>query len=311
MQPPAAGRATLRSSWWLLLVIGSWPILSSLTAGNVEIVLLFAVLLAAWALWRSQAVLSAPLIAFVVLVKPYYALFFVAFGFLLFVNPDHNRRATWGRLSTSAMATLLTVVIAVVLWGPALRPAALQYVNHALDYSWFVLPVEQQTPLSMWNRTPLQGLVNLGVAPQRAQPLALALWVVALLGTLWLSRGRRLTFAITFALALVLLYWGRPVGWGFYFLEIIVVVAVWPMLRAWQRLFLLAAVLALMASHWLALWLTLQGVWLRLVTMQSATLPWETWLVLPLAWLVLITAAGREQAPTSPSNVEEPGGKND
>jgi hypothetical protein len=33
---------------------------------------------------------------------------------------------------------------------------------------------------------------------------------------------------------------------------------------------LLAGVLALMVSHWLALVLTIQGVWLRLVTLQSA-----------------------------------------
>jgi hypothetical protein len=55
-----------------------------------------------------------------------------------------------------------------------------------------------------------------------------------------------------------------------------------------------------MASHWVALALTLQGVWLRLLTMQSAEFPWETWLVPILSWLVLMVAARQQSESASP-----------
>ncbi|RIK39931.1 MAG: hypothetical protein DCC55_16525 [Chloroflexi bacterium] len=297
------------SSRWLLLVVGSWPVLSLLTtAGNVEPVLLFAALVAAWALWRGHALWSAPLIAFVVMVKPFYALFFVAFGLLALVNPDQNRWALLGVLTRSAMITLIVVVVTVVMWGRALWLPTWHFIANALEHHWLVLPVEQQTPLSIWNRTPLQGLVNWGVEPQLAQQLSLGLWVIALLVTLWTCVGRRLTFPLTFALALVLYYWGRPIGWAFYFLEFVVVLAVWPFLWSWQRSALFLGVLALMASHWLALVWTLQGYWLRLVTLQSAEWPWETWLVLPLAWLLLVTAVRQGERVPAPEFVAEPEG---
>lgn len=295
---PSGAPGETGSSWWLLLLIGSWPILSLITTtGNIEPVLLFVLLVTAWALWRGYAVLSAPLIAFVVLVKPFYALFYLSFGLLLLLNPMHNRRQVWRNLNVAAMFTLLIVAITAVMWGRALWAPAWQFLSNALDYHWLVLPPPQQTPLSIWNRTPLQALVNLGVAPQAAQQLALGLWVVALLLTIWLCWGRRLSLPLTFALALVLLNWGRPIGWGFHFVEIVVVMAAWPALGWWLRLLLLSATVALMASHWAALALTLQGVWLRLVTMQSAEWPWESWLVLPLAWLALMVAARLHDGP--------------
>lgn len=295
------------SSWWLLLIIGSWPVLSLLTtSGNVEPVLLFVTLVAAWALWRGHALWGAPLIAFVVMVKPFYALFFVAFGLLMLANPEHNRWAMVGVLTRSAIVALIVIVVTVVMWGRALWLPTLHFMTNALEYHWFVLPIEQQTPLSIWNRTPLQGLVNWGVEPHLAQGLSLGLWVIALLVTLWACAGRRLTFPLTFALALVLYYWGRPIGWAFYFLEFVLVLAVWPLLWSWQRIIVLLAALALMASHWVALAWTLQGVWLRLVTMQSAEWPWETWLVLPAAWLVLIVAVQQRDRVPAPMLVAEP-----
>ena len=286
------------SAWWLLLVIGSWPVLSLITTtGNIEPVLLFVLLVTAWALWRGYAVFSAPLIAFVVLVKPFYALFYVSFGLLLLVNPTHYPRQVWRTLNVAALLTLLIIAVTAVMWGRALWAPAWQFLSNALEYHWLALPPAQQTPLSIWNRTPLQALVNLGIEPATAQQLALGLWVAALLLTLWLCWGRRLALPLTFALALVLLYWGRPIGWGFHFLEIVVLMAAWPALRIGQRLLLLSVTLALMASHWTALALTLQGVWLRLVTMQSAEWPWESWLVLPVAWLALVIAARQPEHP--------------
>jgi hypothetical protein len=297
------------SSWWLLLVIGSWPVLSLVTTfGNVEPLLLFATLVAAWALWRGQALWSAPLIASVVMIKPFYALFFVAFGLLALVNPSHNRWAMVGVLTRSSILALIVIVVTVVMWGRSLWLPTLHFMTNALEYHWFLLPVEQQTPLNVWNRTPLQGLVNWGIEPHLAQRLSLGFWVVALLVTLWAGAGRRLTFPLTFALALVLYYWGRPIGWAFYFLEFVLALAAWPLLWTWQRITLLLGVLALMASHWVALMWTLQGVWLRLTTMQSAEWPWETWLVLPLAWLVLVVAVRQHERVAATILVAEPEG---
>lgn len=295
-----------RSSGWLLIMIGSPALLLSLsTTGNIEPVLIFVTLVATLALWRGQPFLSSPLIAFIVLVKPFYALLFIAFGLLLFANPAHPRGKSWSRVSATLLLSLLIIAIAVVTWGRLLWQPTLDFVRNAFAYHWFVLPIDQQTPLSIWNRTPLQGLINLGVMPQRAQQLAFGSWGFMLLLTFWLTWGRRIALPLTFALALVLLYWGRPVGWSFLFLEIVVILAAWPTLYHWQRGLLLIAVLALMTSHWLALIWTLQGVWLRLVTMQSASLPWESWLVLPLAWLALIAAARNEiPLPTSTENAD-------
>jgi len=38
-----------------------------------------------------------------------------------------------------------------------------RYLAHTLDAQWFVLPVAAQTPMSAWNRTPLQALIALGL----------------------------------------------------------------------------------------------------------------------------------------------------
>src|SRR5690606_13159439 len=108
-------------------------------------------------------------------------------------------------LSSAAMLALIIITVTVVTWGRVLWQPTLHFITNALDYHWFALPVAQQTPLSIWNRTPLQGLINLGMARQRAQQLALALWVLAVLATLWCVRNRRLSLPHTFALALVLL----------------------------------------------------------------------------------------------------------
>ena len=84
------------------------------------------------------------------------------------------------------------------------------------------------------------------------------------------------------------MYLGRPIGWGLVYLEIVLVGAVWPRLHAWPRVALLGATVAVMLSHWWALILTAQGHGMPLVTLQSADKPWETLLVLPLGWLLLL-----------------------
>ena len=109
-------------------------------------------------------------------------------------------------------------------------------------------------------------------------------------------RGRRLSFARAFAVASVLLYLGRPVGWTLVDLDLVVGVAAWPALPRAGHALLLVGIVALLLSHWAALVLTGLGAGLPLLTLQSADRPWETWVVLPLAWALVLWAARR---PTS------------
>jgi len=106
-------------------------------------------------------------------------------------------------------------------------------------------------------------------------------------------RDRRPSFAQAFALAFVLLYLGRPVGWTLVYLDVVVCVAAWPSLHRAGRALLLAGVVALLLSHWAALALTGLGDGLPLLTLQPADRPWETWLVLPLAWALTVWAGRR------------------
>jgi hypothetical protein len=287
-------RATGHSAAWLWLVIASWDVLASSLGGNVELILLGATLSAAWLLWPPYA---APLIALVALIKPFYALFFVAFGALLFTAHPAPRRAARSLAAAAALALALAA-LEVARWGGPLRAATVDYLRHALGYQWFALPVAEQTPMSAWNRTPMQGLVNLGVPADVAQWAALTLWPLPLGVTLWWARGRPLGFPLAFALAFVLLYWGRPVGWGLPFLDVVVLAAAWPALARRGRALLLAAAVALAASHWGALALSVAGRGLVLFTPQRPEFPWETWLVLPACWLLLLRVppAPRAQA---------------
>ena len=125
-----------------------------------------------------------------------------------------------------------------------------------------------------------------------AQLVSLTLWCALSLVTLWLLRNKEVHFPLAFAL----LYLGRPVGWGLIYLEVVVVGALWPLLKGWERYALLTGALILTLTHWVALILTLRGVWVRLFTLQSAALPWETWSILPLLWLLLVLV-GRRRLP--------------
>jgi hypothetical protein len=155
---------------------------------------------------------------------------------------------------------------------------------------WTALPLAEQSPLSVWNRTPLQGLINLGLASLPAQVAALGLWGLFLGVSLWLARRASLNFPLAFGLALTLLYWGRPAGYGFNYLELVVAIAVWPSLVRWQRLAVLVVLVGIMGSRWWAFAETLRGENLSALTMQTAAWPWETWLVLPFFWLLILWA---------------------
>ncbi len=303
------------SWWWLLLIAGSWDVWATYSGGNVEALLLVGALVVARLLWpprplgQAAVPLAAVLVAFVVLAKPFYALFFVAFGLVLLLASGEPRRVTLRTLGAVAGLAALVIAGEVIRWGPTLRGDAVRYLAHTLDAQWFVLPVAVQTPMSAWNRTPLQALIALGLPAVPAQLAAALVWLAALAASAWFVRGRRLSFAPAFALAFVLLYLGRPVGWTLVDLDLVVCVAAWPSLPRAGRALLLAGVLALLASHWAALVLTGLGAGLPLLTLQPADRPWETWLVLPVAWALTVWAARRltsQDPATVPS--PDPGG---
>jgi hypothetical protein len=301
-------RSTGAAAAWLLLVVTSWDVLASWTGGNVEHLLLAGTLVAALLLWTRQGFFASIPVAFVLLVKPFYALFFVAFALLqLRAAPGRARLAVLRTHLAAALGTLLLVALEVQRWGPRLRAEALEYLRSGTERLWLVLPVAEQTPMSAWNRTPLQVMVGVGVPPPAATAQALILWLLLLGVTLLLAAPARLTWPRCWALAFVLLLLGRPVGWGLIYLDLIVLTVLWPRFGAAPRAALLAAALALQASHWAALALAAQGRGLPLLTLQSAAFPWETLLVLPLCWALLLYDAAHP--PARPLRVPLTGGE--
>ncbi|MBK8508192.1 MAG: hypothetical protein IPL51_05925 [Candidatus Competibacteraceae bacterium] len=282
-------RVSQASAAWLLLIVFSWDALISAQGANIEIVLLFLTLLATRLIWRRKPVLAAPLVAGILLIKPFYALLFAAFGALMLVakpTRPSERRA----LPVVAGLALGIMALEILRWDGALRHAALDYMSHALDYLWLALPPAEQTPFSIWNRNFLQALVNAGLPPGLAQGIALLLWAGLLAVTLVRARARSLTFPLAWALALVLFYLGRPVGWTTVYLEIVVSVALWPWVSVRLKGVILVAAIGLMVSRWAALKLTAEGHTMQFLTLQSAAFPWEVWIVLPACWLLLLLA---------------------
>jgi hypothetical protein len=165
---------------------------------------------------------------------------------------------------------------------------ALEFMRNGINHHWFVLPVAEQTPMSVWNRTAMQGLVNAGVSPSIALLASVTLWCAFAGVTMSRVSSQSLEFSRAFALAFVLLYWGRPVGWTLNYLEIVVLTALWPAASLKLRRGLMVGAVAVMASHWLALILAARGVTLQLFTLQSAEIPWETWLLVPVCWILLL-----------------------
>jgi hypothetical protein len=217
-------------------------------------------------------------------------MFFIAFGLLQLASHSASARTALRSLTVAAVLALALIAIDVARWGGLLQAEALYYLFHAADYHWFALPPVEQTPMGAWNRTPTQALASAGLPITIAQWVGFALWLLFVVITVWRARGVPLSFPLAFALAFVLLYWGRPVLWTLIYLDLVVVVVVWPTLQRWQKAVLLCAVIALIVSHWWALALTLGGYGLPLLTLQRADFPWETWLVIPLSWLLLLRA---------------------
>ncbi|GAB4192027.1 MAG: hypothetical protein OHK0022_06000 [Roseiflexaceae bacterium] len=281
---------------WLLLVGLSCDVAVLIGGGNVELLLLGASLLAAWLLWRGCWLGAAPLIALVALIKPFYVLLFAAFGLLMLARRDQPFGQTARTLAGAAILALALIGAEVLRWDGALRQAALDNLAGGLDNQWLALPPAEQSPMSAWNRTPLQALVGFGVPAGTAALLALLLWALLTGLSVWQARRHGLSFVLAWALALLLLYLGRPVGWTLGLLEVTLAMAVWPRLARSGRTLLLAGLIALMLSHWAALVLTGLGMGILLNTLQTEAFPWETLLVLPGCWLLLLWAMRRPDA---------------
>ncbi|MGH9960164.1 MAG: hypothetical protein ACREBC_24085, partial [Pyrinomonadaceae bacterium] len=149
-------KSTQAHSLWLLLVMGSRDVLATLQGGNVELLLLFVTALAARWLWNRRLLLATPLITLVLLIKPFYALFFVAFILLREVSPIAEARLKPRSLALPMTVILVLIAVEIYRWGSVVQAETLNFLLHATDYLWFALPVAEQTPLSVWNRTPLQ-----------------------------------------------------------------------------------------------------------------------------------------------------------
>ncbi len=280
-------------AWWLLIILFSWDVLASYTLGNIEIILLGSTLLSAYWLYNGRPVWAAPLIAFVIVVKPFYMLFFAALGlFMLAANPK-SRAVNWRSLLIGASASIVLLIIFAALWPEWLRPIVFEYLQEGIAHSWYTLPLADQSPMSMWNRTFMQGLINLGISAKIAQTSSLLVWCIITGITISQIWKRSLPFPLLFAFSLLLFYWFRPVGWGLIFLDLIVLSAVWPYTSTKEKRWLLVGAILLALSHWIALILTGKLLWLRFVTIQSASIPWETWLVFPACWIILLVGARR------------------
>jgi hypothetical protein len=227
-------------AWWILFVVFSWDIFASASGGNAELVILGSTMAAARILWSAQPACAAPFVAFVLLVKPFYFLFFAVFVAMLVARrPAVNR--SLAAFAAAGVATLAIIGIELYRWGPALLDEALEFTRSGIEHHWFVLPVAEQTPMSVWNRTLLQGLTNAGLSPSIAVPASVALWCALTGVTIWRVSRRPIGFSRVFALAFVLLYLGRPVGWTLNYLEFVVLAALWP-----------AAGVRMQASSWSA-----------------------------------------------------------
>ncbi|MEZ5004221.1 MAG: hypothetical protein R2730_14415 [Chitinophagales bacterium] len=275
------------SVWWLLFFLFSWDILASFTLGNIEIILLTCTLITAYGIYTKRVVRVAPLIAFIGLVKPFYVLFFVAFGLLLLANNDEDRTKNGRSMIPGAGVTLLLLIMGWLLWPGWIRPDVIDFLSNGTAHSWYILPLADQTPMSIWNRTFMQGLVSVGISASIAQICSLIAWCILTLISIRLVWNKHLPFSILFAFSLLLFYWFRPVGWSLIFLDVIVLSAIWPYTGSLQKRALLSVGILFALTHWLALIKTGELEWLRLVTLQSATFPWETWFVFPAAFLLL------------------------
>ncbi len=291
---------TKQSSAWTILVMVSLECILGIVSGNIELLLLLGSLLGGyWAIYHSR-IAAALIIAMLLLIKPFYAMFFVALALLAYCNLADQvaRQALIKRIASIAALALGLIGLEIWRWDAGLRHETFTYLTNTLEYQWFNFAVAEQSPMSMWNRTPLQALINLGLSPSTAQMLAIALWLLLLGVSCWVVWRKQIGFPLLYGLGLILLYWGRPVGWSFSFIEFIILSLVWPQLTIWGRIGLSTAMLGLISSRWIALSLTIQAQGMPLNTLQTTNFAWESWLVLPIC-LAAVGYAIRQTAQQS------------
>jgi len=149
---------TNQSSAWTIWVILSMECLIGIVAGNIEFVLLLGSLVGGyWALYHSRLA-AALIIALMLLIKPFYALFFVALALLAYCNlaDQAARHALIKRIASIAAIALGLIGLEIWRWDRALRQETFNYLTHTLEYQWFNFPAAEQSPMSMWNRTLLE-----------------------------------------------------------------------------------------------------------------------------------------------------------
>ena len=272
---------------WGALVVFSWDVVSSLTGGNIELMLLTAGIFACWFLWKGKPWWAIPLIAFTVLCKPFYAFLYAAFCLLWLAQHERWKQALqWTVLA--GIGSWVLIGLDVWSWGASLQQQAWTYLSQALEHQWMSLPIAQQSPMSGWNRSLMQGLVLLHIPARTAQILSLAIWAFLLGLAIWRIRNKPQSFSWLLATAMVLFYWGRPVTWGMPLLEILILTALWNELSEKRRVWLKRAAWTLIASHWLAVVAVFVTSYPLLLTLQTASFPWETWLLLPSCLILLL-----------------------
>jgi hypothetical protein len=278
------------ADWWVLTTLGSLDVVVLVGFGNVELILLLAALVAARLLWTRHPFLASPLITLTCVVKPFYLILFVSIALMDLLSQRRPTRLSLQMYTTAGFASLALGVIEVLRWGPALQQAALDFFLNSLSTQWFTLPADQQVPMSIWNRTALQGFVSAGMAPTASELAALATYSGALALTLIRIRGARPEFPVIFALGVTLLYWARPVGWGLAYMALLVPTSIWRESGTRLRTALITVACGLLLSQWWALAMTATTAGLPQITLQPAGFAWETWIVLPSSWLVLMIA---------------------
>jgi hypothetical protein len=282
----------------VLAVALSADVLLTVSGGNAEIVLVALSVLGCRLFHLGRPGLAGLAAAVVLLVKPFFALLFVAFA-VLRLGVAEGRPAVLRRTLLAAGTAALLVGLEALRWPGWLRSDFLTYMSAASDYTYLALPSEVQRPLSDWNRAPLQVLVTFGLPVGAAQAATLAIWAAVLGLSVGVLR-HRLEFAPAFALAWVIFLFARPMTLTLSFFEFFALAALWPLAGRRERRLLGLGAGLLVASHWAALALTLLGVAPRLATLQTAALPWETVLVLPATFALLLVFLRRPPALAAP-----------
>lgn len=288
---------------WLLGMAGSADLSALFLLGNVEILLMTLSLVACLLIWRRRHLWASPLIAIVILVKPQFTLLFLAFGCIWLFNNSAARAKVIDAIFMIALVILL-VVLEVSRWPVTALLDFLNYARNPSSLQYFALTPEQQWPIDTWNRSPLQVLLTMGLPFQAAQVIVAFIYVVILGLSVVLLRHERASFAVLFSVSYIVFLVGRPITWTMPWLAIFTLTSVWPVVTASGRKLLTVSAILIGASHWVAFALFASGIWPGLLTLQFPAFPWETLIVLPAAWIVIVTCARSKPAPGMHRNGE-------